>query len=217
MLFRSFISGNRCSRPLGKEKQELPDLTSYKYKKLRAMEGKGTGTGVRGRMGIPFGLNMYENLPFWYEFFTKLNFEVVLSPESSRKLYIKGQHTIPSDTVCYPAKLLHGHVEALMEMGVDAIWYPCMSYNYDEGIGDNHYNCPVVAYYPELLAANVPLLKETRFLMPYVGLYRRKDFEKRIAKIMEEEFSIPKKESVTAAEAAYAAYDAYKKDRKSVV
>lgn len=209
---RRFISGNRCSRPLGKEKQELPDLTSYKYKKLRSMEGQGNGTGVRGRIGIPFGLNMYENLPFWYEFFTKLNFEVVLSPESSRKLYIKGQHTIPSDTVCYPAKLLHGHVEALVEMGVDAIWYPCMSYNYDEGIGDNHYNCPVVAYYPELLAANVPLLKETRFLMPYVGLYRRKDFEKRISKIMEEEFSIPKKESVAAAEAAYAAYDAYKND-----
>ncbi len=209
---RRFISGNRCSRPLGKEKQALPDLTSYKYKKLRAMEGKGSGTGVRGRIGIPFGLNMYENLPFWYEFFTKLNFEVVLSPESSRKLYIKGQHTIPSDTVCYPAKLLHGHVEALVEMGVDAIWYPCMSYNYDEGIGDNHYNCPVVAYYPELLAANVPLLKETRFLMPYVGLYRHKAFEKRISKLMEEEFSIPKKESVAAAEAAYAAYDAYKKE-----
>ena len=121
---RRFISGNRCSRPLGKEKQELPDLTRYKYQKLRAMEGKGSGTGVRGRIGVPFGLNMYENLPFWYEFFTKLNFEVVLSPESSRKLYLKGQHTIPSDTVCYPAKLLHGHVEALVEMGVDAIWYP---------------------------------------------------------------------------------------------
>ena len=80
---------------------------------------------------------------------------MVLSPESSRKLYLKGQRTIPSDTVCYPAKLLHGHVEALVEQGVDNIWYPCMSYNNDEGIGDNHYNCPVVAYYPELLAANV--------------------------------------------------------------
>ena len=209
---RRFISGNRCSRPLGKAKQELPDLTRYKYQKLRAMEGTGSGSGIRGRIGIPFGLNMYENLPFWYEFFTKLNFEVVLSPESSRKLYIKGQHTIPSDTVCYPAKLLHGHVEALVEMGVDAIWYPCMSYNYDEGIGDNHYNCPVVAYYPELLAANVPLLKETRFLMPYVGLYRPKDFAKRISKLMEEEFSIPKKESVAAAKAGYEAYEAYKKD-----
>ena len=209
---RRFISGNRCSRPLGKEKQELPDLTRYKYQKLRAMEGKGSGTGLRGRIGVPFGLNMYENLPFWYEFFTKLNFEVVLSPESSRKLYLKGQHTIPSDTVCYPAKLLHGHVEALVEMGVDAIWYPCMSYNYDEGIGDNHYNCPVVAYYPELLAANVPLLKETRFLIPYIGLNRPKDFEKRIAKIMADTFSIPKKESIAATRSAYAAYDAYKKD-----
>ena len=212
---RKFISGNRCSRPLGKEKVELPDLMNYKYKKLRAMEGKGEGTGVRGRIGIPFGLNMYENLPFWFTFFTKLNFEVVLSPESSRKLYIKGQHTIPSDTVCYPAKLLHGHVEALVEEGVDAIWYPCMSYNNDEGIGDNHYNCPVVAYYPELLAANVPALKQTKFLNPYVGLWRHKDFAKRIAKMMEEEFSIPKKESLAAAKGAYAAYDAYVHDVRS--
>ncbi|MBP8854713.1 MAG: 2-hydroxyglutaryl-CoA dehydratase, partial [Flavonifractor sp.] len=181
---RRFISGNRCSRPLGKAKVENPDLMTYKYKKLRALQGKGSGNGVRGRMGIPFGLNMYENLPFWFEFFTRLNFEVVLSPESSRKLYLKGQHTIPSDTVCYPAKLLHGHAEALVEEGVDAIWYPCMSYNNDEGIGDNHYNCPVVAYYPELLAANVPLLKQTKFLNPYVGLWRHKDFEKRIAQLM---------------------------------
>jgi len=209
---RRFISGNRCSRPLGKEAVKLPDLGRYKYKKLRAMEGKGSGTGVRGRIGIPFGLNMYENLPFWYAFFTTLNFEVVLSPESSRSLYLKGQRTIPSDTVCYPAKLLHGHVEALVEMGVDAVWYPCMSYNYDEGIGDNHYNCPVVAYYPELLAANVPVLKKVRFLYPYVGLWRHRDFEKRIAKLMEETFSIPKRESGAAARAAYKAYDTYKHD-----
>ena len=209
---RRFISGNRCSRPLGKAKVENPDLMAYKYKKLRALQGKGNGSGVRGRMGIPFGLNMYENLPFWFEFFTRLNFEVVLSPESSRKLYLKGQHTIPSDTVCYPAKLLHGHVEALVEEGVDAIWYPCMSYNNDEGIGDNHYNCPVVAYYPELLAANVPLLKQTKFLNPYVGLWRHKDFEKRIAQLMEEHFSIPRRETAAAAKAAYAAYDAYVHD-----
>ena len=209
---RRFISGNRCSRPLGKEKVTQPDLMTYKYKKLRAMQGKGEGTGVRGRIGIPFGLNMYENLPFWFTFFTRLNFEVVLSPESSRKLYLKGQHTIPSDTVCYPAKLLHGHVEALVEEGVDAIWYPCMSYNNDEGIGDNHFNCPVVAYYPELLAANVPALKETRFLDPYVGLWRHKDFEKRIARLMEEEFSVPQRETRAAAQAAYAAYEAYVHD-----
>ena len=213
---RRFISGNRCSRPLGEEPHHLPDLMRYKYQKLRALHGKGEGDGSRGRIGIPFGLNMYENLPFWFEFFTRLNFEVVLSPESSRKLYLKGQHTIPSDTVCYPAKLLHGHVEALVEEGVDAIWYPCMSYNNDEGIGDNHYNCPVVAYYPELLAANVPLLKQTKFLNPYVGLWRHKDFEKRIAQLMEEHFSIPRRETAAAAKAAYAAYDAYVHDVREI-
>ena len=209
---RRFVSGNRCSRPLGGEKAEQPDLMNYKYQKLRAMHGRGEGSGIRGRIGIPFGLNMYENLPFWYTFFTKLDFEVVLSPDSSRKLYLKGQRTIPSDTVCYPAKLLHGHVEELVEQGVDAIWYPCMSYNNDEGIGENHYNCPVVAYYPELLAANVPALKQTKFLAPYVGLWRKKDFKKRIAALMKAEFDIPARQTAAAADAAYAAYKAYLTD-----
>ena len=209
---RRFISGNRCSRPLGQEPHRQPDLMRYKYTKLRTMKGKGEGDGSRGKIGIPFGLNMYENLPFWFAVFTRLNFEVVLSPESSRKLYLKGQRTIPSDTVCYPAKLLHGHVIALTEAEVDAIWYPCMSYNNDEGIGDNHYNCPVVAYYPELLAANVPELKTTRFLDPYVGLWRHKDFAKRFAKMMEEDFSIPKGETKAAVKAGYEAYEAYEND-----
>ena len=143
----------------------------YKYEKLRAMQGKGSGDGSRGKIGIPFGLNMYENLPFWFEFFTRLNFDVVLSEESSRQLYIRGQRTIPSDTVCYPAKLMHGHVESLLDYGADTIFYPCMPYNFDEGRGDNHYNCPVVAYYPELLAANVTRLKSARYLIPYFGLH----------------------------------------------
>ena len=209
---RRFISGNRCSKPLGGKKHPLPDLMKYKYDRLRAMEGKGEGTGIRGRIGIPFGLNTYENLPFWYEFFTKLNFEVVLSPESSRQLYIKGQRTIPSDTVCYPAKLLHGHVLSLLEQNVDAIFYPCMSYNFDEGVSDNCYNCPVVAYYPDLIAANLPQLKGTRYLHPYFGLHRPHDFEKRAAAYFQEEFDVPKKETVAAARAAYRAYDAYKED-----
>jgi len=209
---RRFVSGNRCSRPLGREKDEQPDLMVYKYNKLRAMEGKGVGDGSRGRMGIPLGLNMYENLPFWYTFFTNLDFQVVLSAPSSRKLYLKGQRTIPSDTVCYPAKLLHGQVEDLVEQSVDAIWYPCMSYNYDEGIGDNHYNCPVVAYYPELLAVNVPALKKVRFLTPYVGLWRRRDFEKRAVGLMRKEFGISGAETVRAVRAAYAAYEEYLAD-----
>ncbi len=209
---RRFISGNRCSRPLGKEKAELPDIYRYKYEKLRAMEGKGLGDGSRGRVGIPFGLNMYENLPFWHTLFTRLNFEVVLSPESSRKLYIKGQRTIPSDTVCYPAKLLHGHVEALVEMGVDAIFYPCMSYNFDEKTADNNYNCPVVAYYPELLAANMPDLKKTRFLNPYAGLHRPKDYERLGSQWFADTFGVPRKEAANAIRAAYQAYERYKED-----
>ncbi len=123
---------------------------------------------------------------------------MVLSPESSRKLYLKGQRTIPSDTVCYPAKLLHGHVEALVEAGVDAVWYPCMSYNNDEGIGDNHYNCPVVAYYPELIAANVPSLKQTRFLTPMWACGGARTSASG-AQLMHQEFGIPKKESAAAA------------------
>ena len=209
---RRFISGNRCSKPLGGKKHPLPDLMKYKYDKLRAMEGKGTGAGTRGRIGIPFGLNTYENLPFWYEFFTKLNFEVVLSPASSRQLYLKGQRTIPSDTVCYPAKLLHGHVLSLLEQKVDAIFYPCMSYNFDEGVSDNCYNCPVVAYYPDLIAANLPQLKGIRYLHPYFGLHRPHDFEKRAAAYFQAEFDVPKKETIAAAKAAYRAYDAYKED-----
>ena len=209
---RRFVSGNRCSRPLGEEPSRLPDLMRYKYSKLRALHGKGQGDGSRGRIGIPFGLNMYENLPFWFELFTRLNFEVVLSPESSRKLYLKGQRTIPSDTVCYPAKLLHGHVEALVEAGVDAVFYPCMPYNFDEDRADNNYNCPVVAYYPELLAANVPNLKKVKYLYPYFGLHRPKDFERKAGEWFFNQFQIPKKETVAAARAAYAAYEAYKAD-----
>ena len=204
---RRFVSGNRCSRPLGEEPSHLPDLMRYKYDHLRSLHGTGQGDGSRGRIGIPFGLNMYENLPFWFELFTRLNFRVVLSPQSSRKLYLKGQRTIPSDTVCYPAKLLHGHVEALVEEGVDAIFYPCMPYNFDEGVSDNNYNCPVVAYYPELLAANVPDLKKTRFLYPYFGLHRPKDFERKASEWFFNEFQIPKRETVAAVKAAYAAYE----------
>lgn len=209
---RRFISGNRCSKPLGVKQEHMPDLMKYKYEKLRSLCGTGVGDGRRGRIGIPFVLNMYENLPFWFAFFTHLNFEVVLSPESSRQLYIKGQRTIPSDTVCYPAKLVHGHVLSLLEQGVDAVFYPCMSYNFDEQISDNNYNCPVVAYYPDLIAANIPALEGKRFIHEYFGLHRPKDFEKRAASYFSAEFNIPKKEIVAAARAAYAAYHDYVQD-----
>ena len=208
---RKFISGNRCSRPLGQEKVEIPDLLKFKYQYLRSLQGKGEGDGSRGKIGIPFGLNMYENLPFWYTLFTKLNFEVVLSPESTRSLYIKGQQTIPSDTVCYPAKLLHGHIMALLEEGIDTIFYPCMSYNFDEHLADNHYNCPVVAYYPDLLGVNIPALSKIHYIHPNLGLHRPKDFEKKGAQLLAKEFGVPKREAVAAIRAAYDAYAGFRK------
>ncbi|MBR1384677.1 MAG: 2-hydroxyacyl-CoA dehydratase, partial [Ruminococcus sp.] len=118
--------------------------------------------------------SFYDLLPFWHTLFTDLGFEVVLSEESTRATYYKGQQTIPSDTVCYPAKIAHGHIESLLEKGVDFIFYPCMSYNFDEGGSDNYYNCPVVAYYPELLKANNEKLNDDNFIMPYLDLNSKK-------------------------------------------
>lgn len=211
---RRYVSGNRCSRPLGKAKNELPNLARWKYEYLTKLAASVT-SGPRGKIGIPFGLNMYENLPFWHAFFTKLGFEVVVNEESSRALYRLGQHTIPSDTVCYPAKLMHGAVISLINKGVDTIFYPCLPYNFNEDIGDKHFNCPVVAYYPELLAANVPELKEVRYLYPYFGLHRPKDFEKRAVAYFKEQFGIPAREVKAAVHAAYDAYDAYKAELRA--
>ncbi len=217
---RRFISGNRCERPLGKgKKKDIPDMYKWKYERLRTLptmddrvKPRCGSDGKRLRIGLPMVLNMYENLPFWQTFFTRLGFEIVLSPESNRELYSQGQYTIPSDTVCYPAKLAHGHMEKLLDMGVDAIFYPCLPYNFDEKKGDNHYNCPVVAYYPELLAANMGRLKETRFLNPYFGLHRPGDFAKKAAEYFGKEFDIPASEVKKAASEAYIAYAAYLKE-----
>ena len=204
---RRFISGNRCERPLGaKLSDDLPNLYKYKYKKIRSYKPV---PGTRGKVGIPITLNMYELYPFWYTFLTRLGFEVVASPESTRALYAAGQYSIPSDTVCYPAKLVHGHIEALLEEGIDTIFYPCMSYNIDEKRSDNHYNCPVVAYYPELIAANVSSLKSIKYLNPYFGLHRPKDFAVKAAEYFNREFGVPAKDVLKASKAAYKEYHEY--------
>ena len=201
---RRFVSGNRCERMTGGGKKEQANLYEEKRRMLRAY---GPGERRRGRVGIPMGLNMYELFPFWHALFTKLGFQVIASPESDRALYASGQRTIPSDTACYPAKLMHGHVEWLLRRNVDAIFYPCMSYNLDEHRGDNHYNCPVVAYYPEVLRLNVPGLKETRFICDYLGIHRPKDFEKKFPRVLDRYFpGIPAREVRAAVRAAYTAY-----------
>ena len=170
----TYISGNRCERPVtGRE--DSGELNLYDYKRKLILSYKPV-KGQRGKIGIPLCLNMWELFPFWHTFFTRLGFTVYHSPLSSRALYLSGQATIPSDTVCFPAKLAHGHIRALSKMGMDVIYYPCMTYNLDERLGDNHYNCPVVAYYPEVLAGNCPELRETRFIYDYIGLHRPRDF-----------------------------------------
>ena len=204
------ISGNRCERPItGKKEDGCWNL--YEYKRQLIL-GYRPGENRRGKIGLPLCLNFWELYPFWYTFFTKLGFQVVHSPMSSRKLYLEGQGSIPSDTACFPAKLAHGHIEFLAKLGLDAIFYPCMTYNIDEGLGQNHYNCPVVAYYPEVLAGNCDCLKNTRFIYDYVGIHRPKDFEKKITAVMEREFGpIPHGEIRAAVEAAYAEYDHHMK------
>ena len=163
--------------------------------------------GSRGSIGIPLCLGFYELLPFWWAFWTKLGFAVHTSPVSSRGLYLAGQATIPSDTACFPAKLAHGHIHFLAKLGLDAIFYPCMTYNLDEGLGDNHYNCPVVAYYPEVIAGNCPEVQQTKFIYDYVGLHRPKDFTKKIFTILRSYFpDITKGEVKEATDAAYAEY-----------
>lgn len=187
---RRFISGNRCDKPTAK-KAAGPQYDLYAYKLQLLEEYRHSdipAENARGTIGIPMGLNMYELLPFWYTLFTRLGFNVVTSPNSSRSLYLSGQHTIPSDTVCFPAKLMHGHIEALLKENVDAIFYPCLSYNFDEGLGDNHYNCPVVAYYPEVLEANVKALRDVKFIYEYLGIHRRKDFTKKFHAVLEKYF-----------------------------
>ncbi len=127
-------------------------------------------------------------VPFWHRFFTELGFGVQVSPFSNRELYLSGQLSIPSDTVCFPAKMLHGHVEYLLEKQVDAIFYPCMSFNFDEGLGDNNYNCPVVAYYPEVIAANMKFDKKTVLINDYVGPHKRKFFPQKMVELLSQYF-----------------------------
>ena len=171
---RRFIAGNRCERPVTR-KAPVKGLNMYEYK-LELLNSYKPVEGLRGKLGIPMGLNMFELYPFWYRFFTELKFEVFKSPFSNRKLYQRGQQTIPSDTICFPAKLMHGHIQTLIDEGAKTIFYPCLSYNFDEHLGDNHYNCPVVAYYPEVIQNNMKDIKKVHFIKEYFGIHRPKDF-----------------------------------------
>ena len=150
-------------------------------------QNKNDNNYKRGSIGIPLVLNMYDLLPFWHTLFTNLGFKVISTGFSTQDIYIKGQKTIPSDTVCYPAKLVHGHIESLIEKNVDAIFYPSMTYNLDEHLGDNHYNCPVVAYYPEVIQVNVKEIRNIKYINDYIGI-SEKQFPKKFLKILNKYF-----------------------------
>ena len=207
---RKFIAGNRCERPITK-RVPSNDMNMYSYK-LKLLDSYKPVEGVRGKLGIPMGLNMYELYPFWYRFFTELKFEVFKSPHSSRKLYQRGQQTIPSDTVCFPAKLMHGHVQTLIDQGAETIFYPCLTYNFDEHLGDNHYNCPVVAYYPEVIKNNMKDINKVHFIKDYFGIHRPKDFPNKAYEKLSFHFpDLTLNEVRIAAKKAYEEQDNYRK------
>ncbi|MBR2944644.1 MAG: 2-hydroxyacyl-CoA dehydratase [Clostridia bacterium] len=208
---RRFIGGNRCEKPVtNKAQDDSLNLYEYKLKKLAKIP---EGDGTRGTIGLPMGLNMYEMYPFWNTLFRELGFTVKMSGFSNRKLYLKGQGTIPSDTVCFPAKMVHGHIQKLIEMGVDAIFYPCMTYNFNEKKARNCYNCAVIAGYPEVIEANTLNFGNIKYINDYVGPHQRKAFPARFKKVLTKHFGEFKDSDVKrACKRAYMAYDSYMAD-----
>ena len=183
-----YISGNKCEKGAGKKPSEnpLPNLHEYKRK---VFENMVPVAGTRGiTVGLPLALGMYELGSFWYTLFCKLGFGVRFSGFSNRKLYQKGQYSIPSDTACYPAKIMHGHIEALLEQGVDAIFYPALTRNVDERVSDNHYNCPVVAYYSEVIRNNMDSLANAKFLYPYLNINSEKELSAELLEFFNKKF-----------------------------
>ncbi len=207
---RQYITGNRCERGLGisKSKEDIPNLFRYKLHRMFDYTPLAADEAVRGTIGIPRVLNMYENFPFWAVFFRKLGYRVILSPQSNRKIYELGIETIPSDTECYPAKLVHGHIEWLIHHGVKHIFYPCIPYERNESPdAGNHYNCPIVTSYAENIKNNVESLREQeiRFDNPFLAFTSEKVLTDRlVAHFGKEGYGIPASEVRGAAKAAWA-------------
>ncbi len=223
---RRFITGNRCEKGAGTldEGKNVPNLYEYKSKRLfDAYEPLAADSAPRGSVGIPRALNMYENYPFWFTFFTKLGFRVVLSDPSTKKTYEAGIESMPSESVCYPAKLSHGHIMNLLDKHPDFIWFPCSKWERqeDEGAG-NHFNCPIVASYPEALRLNIDELRtsDVQFLNPWLPYDQKDHLKKRLfvelieahPELMGEAGAPSQAEVDAAVEAAWAEDEAFKRD-----
>lgn len=205
---RSYITGNRCERGLGKEKnkENIPNLYEYKNERMFAYEPLSQQEAARGTVGLPRVLNFYENYPFWATFFRELKFRVILSPQSTRKIYEMGIDSIPSESECYPAKLAHGHISWLIEQHADFIFYPCIPYERNEfPDSNNHYNCPIVTSYAENIKNNVDEITsgQVRFLNPFMSFASLEALSGELVKTFTEEFDIPAGEIQSAAAAAW--------------
>ena len=204
---RSFISGNRCERGAGGKMQKttVPNLFDFKYRLLASYKPLNEKEATRGVVGIPRVLNIYENYPFWHTFFTELKFRVVLSPVSSRKVYELGIETMPSESVCYPAKLAHGHIMSLVRSGIKNIFYPCIPYEKKEDENaDNCYNCPIVTSYSEVIRTNMELTGEkgVNFMNPFLPYYDKKRLAGRLYEELKG-FGISKREVAAAVDKAW--------------
>ena len=211
-----FISGNRCEKGEGKQinKSRLPNLFAYKYERLFNYTPLSMDEARRGTVGIPRVLNMYEDYPFWFTLFTNLGFRVELSGRSSVKMYEKGMETIPSESVCYPAKLAHGHIVDLVEKGVDFIFYPCITHEQKEQKEvDNHFNCPIVTSYPEVIKNNVDMLREKKilYMKPFLPYHNKRRMIKRLQEELEA-LGICHEEIELAVGKAYEEQRAFKED-----
>ena len=210
------ISGNRCEKGAGiagVEIKNLPNLVKYKYERIFDYTPLEESEAKRGTIGIPRVLNMYEDYPFWFTFLTNLGFRVILSEKSTRKTYEKGIESMPSESVCFPAKLSHGHIISLIEKGIKTIFYPCMPYSRKEyEKADNHYNCPIVISYSEVLKNNVEEISSVKFLNPFLP-FDTKHLAETILELPEfAEYNFTKKELLNAAKKAEEEYQKCKKD-----
>ena len=205
---RQFVTGNRCERGLGgnKQKKDIPNLFDYKYHRMFDYEPLTADLAPRGTVGIPRVLNMYENYPFWAVFFRELGYRTVLSPKSTRQIYELGIESIPSESECYPAKLAHGHIEWLIRQGLTYIFYPCVPYERNETPeAGNHYNCPMVTSYAENIKNNVESLTDHKvhFRNPFMAFTNEEILTKRLVEEFTRDQSIPEKEIRAAAHKAW--------------
>jgi predicted nucleotide-binding protein (sugar kinase/HSP70/actin superfamily) len=217
---RSYISGNRCEKGAGRQPSSMHpvNLFNYKYERLFSYEPLAADRAPRGVIGIPRVLNLYENYPFWHTTLSSLGFRVLLSSRSTHTVFEKGMETIPSESVCYPAKLVHGHIVDLVEQGIQTIFYPDLPYEQEENPhAGNHYNCPIVTSYPEVVRANMDVLRERniRYLNPFLPMHKPDVLAKKLAEVFSS-WGVTREEAIGAVQAGMAEQARFRADMRAM-